>query len=124
MLRSTDVVVAVIAIAFLLMGVGAFANPMLVTKQFGIAALDADGRNEVRAVYGGFGLAMSGILLGALVCEPLRRGACSTVACALGGMAFGRLVSWAMDRKLGRWPRVYVVIEAAGAAALMASALR
>ena len=67
MLRSHDVVVAVIAVAFLLMGVGAFAKPELVTRQFGIDALDADGRNEVRAVYGGFGLAMSGILLAALV---------------------------------------------------------
>ena len=70
------------------------------------------------------GLAMSGILLAALVWEPLRRGTCFTVACALGGMASGRLVSWAIDRKLGRWPRLYVVIEAVGAAALFASVSR
>lgn len=37
------------------MGIGAIAKPTVVTAQFGILELTPAGRNEVRAVYGGFG---------------------------------------------------------------------
>lgn len=46
-----------IAIAgFLAMGIGALLKPRLVTAQFNIPELSAAERNEVRAVYGGFGV--------------------------------------------------------------------
>ena len=38
------------------MGFGAIAKPAFVTAQFGILELTQAGRNEVRAVYGGFGI--------------------------------------------------------------------
>ena len=38
------------------MGVGATAKPAFVMAQFGILDLTPAGRNEVRAVYGGFGI--------------------------------------------------------------------
>ncbi len=38
------------------MGIGATAKPTWVTARFGMPVLMRAGRNEVRAVYGGFGL--------------------------------------------------------------------
>ena len=43
---------------FIVMGLGAVIKPLLVTAQFGILELSTAGRNEVRAVYGGFGILM------------------------------------------------------------------
>lgn len=113
-----DLAAIVPALGFALMGVGALAAPTLVTRQFGIPALGVDGRNEVRAVYGGFGLAVAATLALALAAPDLRAGICLTIAAALAGMAGGRLVSWARDGALGRAPGAYLAIEAAAAAAL------
>ena len=45
------------------MGIGAIAKPTVVTAQFGILELTPASRNEVRAVYGGFGVFMALALL-------------------------------------------------------------
>jgi hypothetical protein len=79
--------------AFTVMGIGAIAKPAFVTAQSGILKLTPAGRNEVRAVYGGFGLFMALALLVALQQPELRDGILFTVGVALGGMATGRLVS-------------------------------
>jgi len=50
------VILVALALAFALMGIGALVSPTVVTRQFGIPALTPEGRSEVRAVYGGFGL--------------------------------------------------------------------
>ena len=63
---NANTLLGLIASAFLLMGLGALWRPVLVTAQFGIPSLTRDGRNEVRAVYGGFGLAMALVLLAAM----------------------------------------------------------
>ncbi len=55
-------------------------------------------RAEVRAVYGGFGLAIASMLAVALATPDLRTGILTTVAAALAGMAFGRLVSALVGR--------------------------
>lgn len=107
-----------IGVAFAAMGVGAMARPDRVTTQFGIPPLTVDGRNEVRAVYGGFGLAMAAMLVGAGMWPALSRGIVLTVAAALGGMAAGRVVSAAIDRRFGRMPMVYFGIEAVAAGVL------
>ena len=103
------------AVMFAAMGLASFARPVQVMRQFGTRELTVDGRNEVFAVYGGFGLAMAGTLLAAAVLPEIRTGVTLTLAMALGGMAFGRLVSLAVEGSMGRFPKLYLVIELLGA---------
>ena len=113
-----SVVSGVVALAFAIMGVWALSAPMMVTRQFGITDLSAQGRSEVRAVYGGFGLAMAAMLLVFSGSGSVGRGVSLTVAAALGGMAVGRVISLAVDRRIGRMPSVYLAIEAVAAGTL------
>jgi hypothetical protein len=106
----------------LLMGVGAIVAPATVTRQFDVADLTAAGRNEVRSVYGGFGIAMAAMFAVALWRPELRAGICLTTGAALAGMAGGRLLSAVMDRGIGRFPLFYLCLEAILAAALFWSA--
>lgn len=76
---------AIAALGFLFMGVVALWSPTRVTSQFGITTLDADGRNEVRGVYGGFGIAVSAALTVTLLIPQWRGAAAVAVAVALGG---------------------------------------
>jgi len=101
-----------------LMGLGALAAPSLVTRQFGIPELTADGRGEVRAVYGGFGLAMAMALAMALVEPSLRAGICLTASLALLGMAGGRAASALIDRRISAVATGYFGLEALLAAGL------
>lgn len=79
------------------MGNGATAKPRIVAAQFGILDLTAAGRNEVRAVYGGFGVQIAVALLVALQLPALRAGILVAVLSALGGMAGGRAVFAVID---------------------------
>ena len=117
-----DLLCGFVAVAFGLMGIGSLWAPVRVTAQFGIPVLDLDGRNEVRAVYGGFGLSMALALMVALKMPALRGGICLTIAAALLGMAVGRLISAVIDRGIGRWPLCYLGIEIAAGLALMFAA--
>lgn len=104
---------------FLAMGIGALLKPRLVTAQFDIPELSAAGRNEVRAVYGGFGV-MIAVVLGLALQQPtMRTGVLVAVAAALAGMAAGRVVSAAIDRRVDAWPLRYLVLEAVVAAMLV-----
>jgi hypothetical protein len=96
----------------LVMGLGAIVSPIRVTRQFDILELTAAGRNEVRSVYGGFGLAMAAMFALALWRPELRGGICLTAAAALSGMAGGRLLSALIDRQIGRYPLFYLCLEA------------
>ncbi len=106
------------ACAFALMGCGALWQPLWVTRQFGLHDLSRPARNEIRSVYGGFGLLMAAVLLIAFLEADRRPGICLAVAAALGGMALGRLVSWVIDRGIDRGPACYLVLEMAVASAL------
>ncbi|WP_232535164.1 DUF4345 family protein [Nocardia terpenica] len=117
-------VIIVAAAAFLGMGVYALWAPDALVRPFGIRLSGATGRYEVRAVYGGFGIAMAAILVVA-ACHPgsLRSGIVVTVAAALGGMAVGRIVSAALDGRAALYPNwFYCIVEAVAAAALLATA--
>lgn len=117
-------VIIVAAAAFLGMGVYALWAPDALVRPFGIRLGGATGRYEVRAVYGGFGIAMAAILAVA-ACHPgsLRSGIVVTVAAALGGMAVGRIVSAALDGRTTLYPNwFYCIVEAVAAAALLATA--
>ncbi len=112
-------ILAALALAFALMGIGALVSPTVVTRQFGIPSLTPDGRSEVRAVYGGFGLAIAAVLVYAIVDPDLRTGIALTVAVALFGMALGRLISAVLDRSLSKVAALYLVIELVGGALLI-----
>jgi len=115
----TDAPVAVVAGFFAVMGVVALARPGFVVGLFGAPAPTRDGRNEVRAVYGGFGLAVAAILVVALREPALRQGVLVCVAAALAGMAAGRVVSFAIDRGAGRMPLLFGAVELALAGMLL-----
>jgi hypothetical protein len=117
-----DLPVYLAIVGFFAMGIGALVKPRVVTAQFGILDLTPAGRNEVRAVYGGFGLMIAAVLVAALLWPPLRTGVLIAVAASLGGMASGRLVSAAIDRVIDKWPLRYLVLEAVAAALLFAAA--
>jgi hypothetical protein len=117
-----DLPVLLAIAGFAVMGIGAIAKPALVMAQFGILELTPAGRNEVRAVYGGFGIFMALALLVALRQPELRDGILFAVAAALGGMAAGRLVSAVVDRAIDRAPLAYLVLEVMVAVMLLAVA--
>lgn len=102
------------------MGVLALTRPAELIRPFGIALPSPESRAEVRAVYGGFGLAIAGVLAWAATGHPGRDGILITVAAALGGMAFGRLASAAVDPPKSFYPNwFYFLVEVVGAAALL-----
>jgi hypothetical protein len=113
-----DSSVYLVIIGFRVMGLGALVRPVLVTAQFGIFDLTPAGRNEIRAVYGGFGILVAVALLVALRQPVLRDGILFTVAAALAGMAAGRAASVAIDRTIDRLPLCYLVLEVFGAVML------
>lgn len=115
-------VIAVVAVFFLGMGLFGLAAPAALIRPFGVVLSSADARTEVRAVYGGFGVAMAALLgVAAADLHGIRQGAVIAVACALAGMAVGRLVGWAADRSEGFYPTwFYFWVETVGAGALLA----
>jgi hypothetical protein len=120
----SDALVLIVAAGFAAMGLAALARPRDVLAQFGVAVDSAEGRNEVRAVYGGFGLAVAAFLGVAALGDPgTRDGLVLAAAFALLGMAGGRLVGIALERPSGFYPvGAYLVVELAAAAALLAAA--
>ena len=86
----------------------------------------ATSRSEVRAVYGGFGLAMASVLAYAAVAAgPHRSGILLAVGMALAGMAFGRVVSAVVDGRTAFYPNwFYFGVEAFAAAALLTTVWR
>jgi hypothetical protein len=116
-----DALVLLIAAGFGAMGLAALARPRDVLAQFGVAVETVEGRNEVRAVYGGFGLAVAATLAVAALGDPkTAEGIVVAVAIALFGMAGGRLISAALERPRSAYPVwVYFLIEVAGGIALL-----
>ena len=55
--------IALNAAFFLGMGLCALARPALVVAFVGLVPGTADARNEIRAVYGGFGIAIAALLM-------------------------------------------------------------
>jgi hypothetical protein len=113
-------VIAVIAVLFLGMGGYALAAPAALVRPFGITLGESASRSEVRAVYGGFGLAIAAVLAYAAVADgDLRKGILVTVGAALAGMAFGRLAAAALGDRTAFYPNwFYFLVEAVAPAAL------
>jgi hypothetical protein len=104
----------IVAVGFALMGIGGFVRPRTFTAPFGMTAETPDARNEIQAVYGGFGLAVAGLMVATTRYPDLREGVIAAVAASLAGMAGGRVIG-ALRERPGRWPVVFFFVEAAGA---------
>jgi Domain of unknown function (DUF4345) len=113
-------VIVVIAVFFLGMGIYALAAPAALVRPFGISLEQSTSRSEVRAVYGGFGLAIAAVLTyAAWQPDETRTGIAITVAAALVGMAFGRIISAVVDSRTPFYPNwFYCLVEIVAAAAL------
>jgi hypothetical protein len=115
--------IVVIGLFFLSMGLLALASPERISSIFGSHTLTIDGRNEVRAVYGGYGVAMAALLLAAPHLPSIRQGVLLCVAAALAGMAGGRVLALIVERPSTFYPSwFYCGLEAAMALALLAAA--
>ena len=119
-------VIGVIAVFFLGMGVYALAAPAALVRPFGITLAGDAARSEVRAVYGGFGLAIAAVLGYAAIADgDLRTGILITVAAALVGMAFGRVAAAILGDRTTFYPNwFYFLVEAGAAAALFVVSAR
>lgn len=104
--------IEIAALGFLLMGLVALVSPRRVTRCVAFTEQPvAAARNEVRAVYGGFGVAMGGLLIACRDYPQWRDGVLLALALALLGMAAGRLVSWGVDRRLDGFPTLFLMAE-------------
>ncbi|MBB3724954.1 DUF4345 domain-containing protein [Nonomuraea dietziae] len=119
----TAAVIAVVAVFFLAMGVYGLVAPTALIRPFRIVADSAEARTEIRAVYGGYGVAVAGLLMVAAAdAGGIRRSVVTAVAVSLWGMAFGRLVARAVERLPAFYPSwLYFWVEIVGGGALLAA---
>jgi hypothetical protein len=105
--------IVIVAVGLALMGLAALAKPAVIWAPFGVEPTTPASRSEVRAVYGGFGLAIAGVLVFATDATPgVREGILLAVAVSLFGMAAGRVVSALFEpRTLLGAPGLFLVIE-------------
>ncbi|MEQ8230649.1 MAG: DUF4345 family protein [Gammaproteobacteria bacterium] len=111
-----------VAGAFASMGIAGLLRPGWLASLVGIATTTPLLRNEVRAVYGGFGCAVALALAWSTTpaAGALGPGMRLATAVALLGMVGGRLLSFAVERA-GRLPWAFALGEL-GAAALLLDA--
>lgn len=118
-----SILVAIAAAFFAGMGLAALVRPAFIWAPFGVALTTPESRNEVRAVYGGFGLAIAAMLvLADGATAEFRDGVLVAVAIALLGMASGRVIS-ALIEPLALWgfPAFFLLVEAGLAGLLLAA---
>lgn len=120
-----SVLVAIVAIFFAGMGVAALVSPAFIWAPFDVRPTTPAARNEVRAVYGGFGVALAVLLVVAdQASAGYRDGVLVAIATALAGMAAGRVVGFVIEPRGARgFPVVFGVLEVLLALALVESAL-
>ncbi|NKY88617.1 DUF4345 domain-containing protein [Nocardia veterana] len=118
------IVLALAAVFFGGMGLYALIAPALLARPFQFRVAGAVSRSEIRAVYGGFGVAMAAVLGWSAVGDgPQHSGTALTVGVALAGMAAGRVVSRLCDAPTGFYPIwFYCLVEVIGAGAVLAVA--
>ncbi|MCV7016592.1 DUF4345 family protein [Mycolicibacterium aichiense] len=115
----SPVVITIVAVFFLGMGLYGLAAPASLIEPFGIVLERPEARAEVRAVYGGFGVAVGGVLGYGLLQPQVRTGIVLAVAVALAGMAFGRVIAALCGDRTPFYPNwFYCLVEVAAAAAL------
>ncbi|WP_370327250.1 DUF4345 family protein [Euzebya sp.] len=105
-----DRVGQVAAAGFAGMGLLGLVRPQAIGDLMGLAITTPTGRNEVRAVYGGFGLAVAGALVRGDAGS--RRDARRATGVAALGMAAGRVVDVLATRELRGPAAVALAVEA------------
>ena len=100
----SGVAIGVVAVFFLGMGMYGLAAPAALVRPFALVADRPESRSEVRAVYGGFGIATAGVLGAVLVLPAPHDGVVTAVAVMLAGMALGRVVSRLLDGPVPLYP--------------------
>lgn len=111
-----------VATFFDAMGLAALVRPALIWAPFGVAPTTPEARSEVRAVYGGFGLAIAGLLVLTDESASLRDGVLVAVAVSLLGMAAGRVVSAVREPGALRGAPGFFLLVEVGLAALTLTA--
>jgi hypothetical protein len=101
------------AVFYAAIGIAALLRPARLLAGFGLPATTVDARNEIRSVYGGLPLAFAAMLGWAIVHPATAVPFAAAVAVASFGMAGGRIVSALIDRRLGRLPLVFLLLELA-----------
>lgn len=103
-------------------GIAALVRPALVPAVFGGSAPTASSRTEVRAVYGGLPLAMAGLVVAESKSRARHGVGSQTEAIAVlsAAMAVGRVFGSLLEREADGVTRLFIAIEAATAAALVA----
>jgi|GEM_PF-873760 len=115
------IAIVLVAAFFALMGAYGLADPQGVLAIFAPQEFNLEMRNEIRAVYGGFGLAVAGVLLFSLRRSVWTAGVRLAVAVAVLGMAGGRLVSFVLEQPAGNGPVLLLFVEFGLAGLLMLS---
>ena len=103
--------IAGVAAFFFYMGAAALVDPDSTLRDFSAGALGPDMRNEVRAVYGGYGIAIGGLLLATIWMSGIKAGARLAVLISLSGMAGGRIISMMMEPPAGDFPLTILIVE-------------
>jgi hypothetical protein len=99
----------------------ALAAPAALVRPFRIALAESASRSEVGAVYGGFGLAIAGVLGYAAIADgEVRQGVLITVAAASAGMALGRLAAAVLGDRTAFYPNWCYFVELVAAVSLFA----
>lgn len=100
------------------LGMRALLRPKDLLAGFDIVATENGSRNEIRAVYGGFPFAASGLLMFSMIPSLYSDGILLAVSVSTLGMAVGRVISAAIDRHLGRFPAIFIGVELVVAACI------
>jgi Domain of unknown function (DUF4345) len=103
--------IGIAAVMYLALGVMALAMPMQLLRGVGITVVGRAGRSEIRAVYGGFPLAVVGLLCATFAMPTVANGILLALAVVTLGMPAGRIFSALLDRGIGKLPMVFTVIE-------------
>ena len=101
----------IVAVGLVIMGLVALAKPIAIVGFFDGTAETVNARNEIRAVYGGFGVCLGMLVLLASFLIPHHAvGIYIAVGVALAGMALGRVIS-AIIEVPSFWPWFFFGVE-------------
>ena len=109
MVGTIGVIIA--ALFFAAIGLTAMIRPHNLLEGFSIETKALDSRNEMRGVYGGFPLAVSGLLLFSLTRSDLSNGILVALCACSAAMAAGRIISAVIDRAIGKTPLLWACLE-------------
>ncbi|MGB7412845.1 MAG: DUF4345 domain-containing protein [Thermosynechococcaceae cyanobacterium] len=106
-----QVIIYLSAIAFAFMGLAALVQPARIPSLLGVYNISKDMKNEIRAVYGGFGCGVSLLLVASTLFPSVQKGIILSVSISLLGMAIGRIISFTIDGATGHFPFIFLGIE-------------